>query len=415
MKDPLEEYEVDRRRAVRVVILATIGAIALAVARPTLFGTILVILSFFAMIMLHEIGHFVMAKRSGMKVTELFLGFGPRIWSVRRGETEYGLKAVPLGGYCKIIGMNNLEEVASDDEARAYRNQNYPARLSVAVAGSVTHFLIALVLMFVVIWGAGDLRHAELRATVSGVEQGAPADEAGMEVGDKLLAIDGVTIGEWQDVPDVVRPRGGETVDFVVERDGERLTIPVTLAEAHPQMEGKVGYAGVSPTSYVPQPGMLGALREAPPAIADFTKEALGALGRMFSLEGVRNYRDALAGSGSGGSQGDDTGDERFISPVGFGRLANQAVISGWVSTLVLLISINVFVGIFNMLPLLPFDGGLVAIASYERVMSAVRRRRVQVDVAKLIPLTVAVVGILAFIFLSSLFLDVARPVPDPF
>jgi len=416
VKDPLEEYEVDRRRAVLIVALLTAGAIALAVARPTVFGTILVILSFFVMIMLHELGHFVMAKRAGMKVTEFFVGFGPRIWSMKRGETEYGVKALPLGGYCKIIGMTNLEEVAPEDEPRVYRNKSYPARLAVAVAGSVTHFLIAFVLMFVVVWGAGDLRHSSLEPTLSAVEPGAPADAAGLKAGDSILSIDGVPIEEWQDVPDTVRPLGGETIDFVVERDGDRITLPVTLAERHPQVAGKVGYAGVSPSSYVPQPGVLGSLKEAPAAIADLTKESLGALGRMFSLEGVRSYKDALSGSDTSASGDDGSGSgDRFVSPVGFGRLANQAVVAGWVSTLFLLISINVFVGLFNMVPLLPFDGGHVAIATYEWIMSAVRRRRVQVDVAKLLPLTVAVVGILAFIFLSSLFLDVSRPIPNPF
>lgn len=419
MRDPLEAYEVDRRRAVLVVALVTAGSIALAIARPTVFGTILVILGFFVMIMLHELGHFVMAKRSGMKVTEFFVGFGPRIWSVRRGETEYGLKALPLGGYCKIIGMTNLEEVDPADEPRAYRSKGYLARMGVAVAGSVMHFIIALLLMFVVVWGAGDFRNGELRATLSGVEPGAPADIAGIEAGDTILEIDGVAIEEWQGVPDTVRPRGGQTVDFVVERDGERLTLPVTLAETHPQVAGETGYAGVSPTAYVPRPGMLGSMREAPVAIADLTKESVAALGRMFSLDGLSSYRDVLVGADSGDDSGNDTGGaaegERFISPVGFGRLANQAVVAGWVSTAFLLISINVFVGIFNMMPLLPFDGGHVAIATYERIMSSIRRRRVQVDAAKLLPLTVAVVGVLAFIFLSALFLDVARPVPDPF
>ncbi|MCZ7536691.1 MAG: M50 family metallopeptidase [Acidimicrobiia bacterium] len=130
-------------------------------------------------------------------------------------------------------------------------------------------------------------------------------------------------------------------------------------------------------------------MREAPVAIADLTKESVAALGRMFSLDGLSSYRDVLVGADSGDDSGNDTGGaaegERFISPVGFGRLANQAVVAGWVSTAFLLISINVFVGIFNMMPLLPFDGGHVAIATYERIMSSIRRRRVQVDAAKLL------------------------------
>src|SRR5207253_5246298 len=107
-----------------------------------------VIVALFVMIMLHELGHFLAANRSGMKVTEFFIGFGPRIWSIKRGETEYGVKAVLLGGYCRIIGMTNLEDVAPEDEPRAYRSKGYFARVLVAAAGPAVHFVIALVLMF---------------------------------------------------------------------------------------------------------------------------------------------------------------------------------------------------------------------------------------------------------------------------
>ncbi|MCZ7536692.1 MAG: PDZ domain-containing protein [Acidimicrobiia bacterium] len=106
------------------------------------------------------------------------------------------------------MGMTNLEEVDPADEPRAYRSKGYLARMGVAVAGSVMHFIIALLLMFVVVWGAGDFRNGELRATLSGVEPGAPADIAGIEAGDTILEIDGVAIEEWQGVPDTVRPRG---------------------------------------------------------------------------------------------------------------------------------------------------------------------------------------------------------------
>jgi membrane-associated protease RseP (regulator of RpoE activity) len=103
------------------------------------------------------------------------------------------------------------------------------------------------------------------------------------------------------------------------------------------------------------------------------------------------------------------------VSPVGFGQLANSAVKSGWVTAFGLLIAINIFVGLFNLLPLLPFDGGHIAIATYEQIASRIRRRRVQVDMAKLMPLTVGVLAVLAFIFLSSLFLDITHPVANPF
>ena len=111
---------------------------------------VVVVVASCVMIFLHELGHFLTAKRAGMKVTEFFLGFGPRIWSFQRGETEYGIKAIPAGAYVPIIGMNNLEEVDPADEARTYRQKSLLGRrMSVAVAGSAMHFLIALVLVFV--------------------------------------------------------------------------------------------------------------------------------------------------------------------------------------------------------------------------------------------------------------------------
>ncbi|HKN90716.1 MAG TPA: site-2 protease family protein, partial [Acidimicrobiia bacterium] len=135
------------RQTAVTALLLLIGIVVLAVVRPRLAGTIGVLVAIIAMIMLHELGHFVMAKRAGMKVTEFFLGFGPRLWSTRRGETEYGVKAIPAGGYVRIIGMSNLDVVDPADEERTYRAKPYRDRLGVAVAGSTMHFLIAFFLL----------------------------------------------------------------------------------------------------------------------------------------------------------------------------------------------------------------------------------------------------------------------------
>ena len=163
-------------------------------------------------IVLHELGHYLTAKWSGMKVTEFFLGFGPRIWSFRRGETDYGVKAIPAGAYVKIIGMNSYEEVDPADEARTYRQQSYPRRLAVAVAGSAMHFLIALVLIFVLLVGFGTAgrRPACSRTvqpsgwTVTEVVAGSAAAAAGLQAGDRIVSVDGVAVA------DLGRPgRGG--------------------------------------------------------------------------------------------------------------------------------------------------------------------------------------------------------------
>ena len=155
----------------------------------------------------------------------------------------------------------------------------------------------------------------------------------------------------------------------------------------------------------------LGAVVQAPRQVADEGWLSVKAIGSMFSPAGVSNYFRIL--SGDKGSNANQT--QRFVSPVGVAGVADQAVRAGWADVFVLLIAINIFVGLFNLLPLLPFDGGHIAIALYEMVASTVRRRRVQVDAAKLMPITVAVVAVLGFIFLSSLFLDIAHPIANPF
>ncbi len=169
--------------------------------------------------------------------------------------------------------------------------------------------------------------------------------------------------------------------------------------------------AGVVSRVNVPRPGLVASAVAAPRQVGEVGWESVKALGSMFSPSGISNYFRIL--SGDKGTNTDQS--KRFVSPVGFGQLANNAVKSGWVTVFGLLIAINIFVGLFNLLPLLPFDGGHIAVATYEQIASRVRRRKVQVDMAKLMPLTVGVLAVLAFIFLSSLFLDITHPVANPF
>ena len=128
VSDPFETADIGVRKAVIVAVGVLALFVLYAIVYPTQTALVAMILAFFVMIMLHELGHFLTAKRAGMKVTEFFVGFGPRLWSFRKGETEYGVKAVPLGGYCRIIGMTNVEEVAPEDEPRAYRSRTSRSR-----------------------------------------------------------------------------------------------------------------------------------------------------------------------------------------------------------------------------------------------------------------------------------------------
>jgi len=434
VKDPFAEVDVKPARTATIAAVVVAGAIVAAIVEPRVTATIAVIVSFFVMIMLHELGHFVMAKRSGMKVTEFFVGFGPRLWSVKKGETEYGLKAIVAGGYCRIIGMNNLDPVEPGDEDRAYSAKPFHQQLGVAVAGSTVHFIIAIVLMFFVLWQAGNPNSPKVQPVFDTVSSGLPAANAGLRAGDRVLSIDGRRVTSWEQVRKTVEGSAGVPLRITVERDGTTRTFTVT-PRVNQDLPGHQGQLGVSAKVVLEPLSLPSSVTHAFTETYDTAKLSVGALGKIFSPSGVRAYTDNLTGnhhvsSSSGGttsnapatgtgngssSSGNSDDSVRFISPLGFFRLAGQAVQVGWVSVFLLLIVINVFVGVFNMVPLPPFDGGLVAIAIYEKVASMVRRKRVQVDMRKLIPVTAVVVAVLLFIGVSALFLDIVRPQQNPF
>ena len=145
---PDTEQEPSAGPAGLIAGLAILALLAwLAVANIWMF---IFVVGIIVSVFLHETGHFVTARLTGMKATQFFLGFGPRLWSFRRGETEYGVRALPLGAYVRIIGMSNMDEVPAEDEARTYRQQSYPKRMLVITAGSMMHMLIAIVLLFIV-------------------------------------------------------------------------------------------------------------------------------------------------------------------------------------------------------------------------------------------------------------------------
>lgn len=407
MKDPLEETDVRLARP-WVWALGFLGlGVVYAVMFPRQFSWVVIVLALPVIIFLHELGHFVTAKRAGMKVTEFFIGFGPRVWSTTRGETEYGLKAIPLGGYCRIIGMTNLEEVAPEDEPRAYRSKKFLPKVVVAGAGSAVHFTLALLLMFGVLWIHGNRQDTTITTTLAVVAPGSPAERAGMQPGDRVVAIDGTAVDSWDDVYNrLIDGKAGDVVTFGLERDGSTRTVDVTLAVIGNEDRAR---AGIQASEQVPQLSFAEAAVEAPQQVWEIGVESVKALGSMFSFSGIENYWGVLTG--------DDKADEnqRFLSPVGAVRIGSQAAAAGWVEAAILAALINVFIGLFNLVPLLPFDGGHIAIATYERIASAIRRRPVRVDAAKLLPVTGVVVAVLAFIFMSSLFLDITNPADNPF
>lgn len=401
MRDPLEGKLDDARQALIAVAVAVVGAIVLGIFNPTALGTVAVVLGIVVMIMIHEAGHYVTAKWSDMKVTEFFLGFGPRLWSFRRGETEYGVKAVPAGGYVRIVGMNNLEEVDPGDEPRTYRSKPYRNRLMVAVAGSFTHFVMAIGLLFVILAFFGL---PEAQPVVDEVSADSPAAASDIRVGDRIVAVDGEPVDRWDDVPDAIRPHDpGDRVVLTVEREGRRIAIPLTTAP-HPRDAG-VAFVGVAPRIEDVTEPLPGALGQAFTDTGEIAKESVLAVGRFFTPANLSRYGAALSG------EEDPADDTRFLSPVGATQVASQAVREGIREVLLFLALINVFVGTLNMLPLPPLDGGHVAVATYEKVASVVTGRPVQADMAKIMPIAALVVVVLLFVGISALWLDIVRPV----
>jgi membrane-associated protease RseP (regulator of RpoE activity) len=396
------------------------------------------VLGIVAMVFVHELGHFVVAKRAGMKVTEFFIGFGPRIWSFRRGETEYGVKAIPAGAYVKIIGMHNLEEVEPGDEARAYRQGRFRSRFSVVVAGVAMNFLTALVLIWAVlaVFGVpggtitGELDTSEW--SIGEVYPGSGADEGGLRSGDKIVEVAGTPIGEFNDLRDVVQDRRGETVDVTVQRAGNEVTVPVALRPFAAAGERRSCCLGVSPAA--PAVERVGPLAAVPQSLAEFggiTTQSVAGLGRFFTPGGLSDFGNQVAtahqddtgttvggdtgGSGSGsGSGGEErTGENRLLSLLGVFQIGTAVAETGVSSLLLLFVVLNIFLGIVNLVPLLPFDGGHAVIAAYEKAQE-VRRRgsgRYFADISRLMPLTYLVVVLLAGIFLTTLYLDIINPI----
>ena len=409
----------DVQSAERRKLLMLVGILAGGIVLSVMTGTFAVVafcLAMAAVIMLHEAAHFVVAKASGMKATEFFLGFGPRLWSVRKGETEYGVKALPLGGYVKIIGMSNLErDIDPADEPRTYRQASYPKRMAVALAGVTTHFVLAFLLLVVLLSAIGVPNYDKptLRiGSLSRLDTGAsPALDAGFKAGDRILAVNGTPVSSWDDVPPFIRDSAGQTVTFLVERDGARQELRAVPTPLERDGETR-GFIGISPAPAVERMSPVAATGEAVGDIWRLTTGSFAALGSFFAPGSLSNYADQLTNADNeGASEGDES---RFVSVVGVARIAGQAAESGAFNVVYLRVLMNIFVGVFNLIPLLPLDGGHVAIATYERIRSRAGRRY-QADVGKMMPVAAAVIVVLVLIGVTSIYLDIVRPLSNPF
>jgi len=440
-----------------------------------LLGVLFVALGVSVSIALHEVGHLLPAKKFGVKVTQYMVGFGPTVWSRKRGETEYGLKAVPLGGYIRMIGMfppkpgadpsilrssstgrfsqlmdqareESMEQVKPGDEDRVFYKLSVPKKLVVMLGGPTMNLVIAIVLLTGIfsLYGIG-----EITARVSAVSQcvqtvpatgtaapkcsptdpQTPANLAGIRPGDRIISLAGKPVSTWDDVRAMIRPNGGRRIDVVVERGGQRLDLKATpILNDVPRVDAsgnvvvgadgkaltdRVGFMGFSPSAeIVKQP-----LTAVPALVGTQIAATAGVVLRIpQKMEGI-----AKAAFGGG------VRDPSLMSVVGVGRVAGEVAdgqLSGvaesssskFVVLLSLVASLNLALFVFNLIPLLPLDGGHAAGALWEGLKRWVARLRGRpnpgyVDVAKALPVAYAVSVALIGMSVLLIYADLVNPI----
>ena len=389
-------------------------------------GWLIFLVALMVSVMLHETGHFVTAKRFGMKCTRYFVGFGPTLWSTWRGETEYGIKALPLGGFVKIVGMTSMDDVDPEDEARSFRRAPGWQRLIVLGAGSFMHFVIAAVLIFGLALAIGVQNDNTTQlgtvatcvpaneqaltnaAACTSADAKSPAVLAGLKVGDQVTGFNGTAVSSWTELSNaILKVKPGTPVSLTVERDGHTLTLHTALAA----VPGHGSYFGIAPETVFQRQNPIDAAKYVG---TGFSQVVSGSVSALAQLPGAVPQLFAKDRS--------STAAGNVSSVVGAARETGQAVAAnvGWQSkvsfVLLLIASLNIFVGVFNLLPLLPLDGGHVAVVLWERIRAwfARLRRRPDpglVDYRKLVPLSFSVFLVLVVFGMMLILADIVNPV----
>jgi len=390
-----------------------------------IIGVIAFVVALLLSVMIHEAGHYLTAKRFGMKVTEFFVGFGQKIWSTQRGETEFGVKAIPAGGYCRIAGMTPREELSEADADRAFVKAGVTQRLIVLGAGSFLHFVIGFVLLLTLFSAIGvtsltnqvervsDCIPQTATEVCSSKSTPSPAKNAGILAGDQIISINGVEYTEWAQAVRVIRSSAGKQLDITVNRNGGLIDILVT--PAFRDLDGeKIGVLGVvnkvGTVTYAPIPAVIKA--------GSFTLEILQ--NSLTALISLPSKIPDLINQTFGNEERDPEG---LVGVVGVARVSGETAetkaLTGRekIATFVLIIaSLNLFVGMFNLLPLLPLDGGHMAVAIADGVRNTRAKSKglakpAPFDVERLTPITMVVFILMASLSLLLLTADILNPV----
>ena len=428
-------------------------------------GVVLFVIGVAVSIGLHEVGHLVPAKKFGVKVTQYFVGFGRTLWSTRRGETEYGVKAVPLGGYVKLVGMlppgehddpsrirksntgmftqlisdaraAEYELVEEGDQERLFYRLPWWKKVIVMAAGPTVNIVLAFLLFGAVfmIHGAqvttttiDEVSDCVIAVTPDNVDQPqractaadpvAPAKTAGIQPGDQVLSFNGEEVSSWDELTTLIRANENGAATIVVERDGEPVTLTTnTTVSARPESADnpekivEVGFLGVVPEVVLePQgPGYVVT------TMATYTWNTVKVLGQLPAK--LWDVTQALFGV-------EERAQDSPMSVVGASRVAGEVastheipVADRFFGLLMLLGGINLFVGVFNFVPLLPLDGGHIAGALYEALRRGLARLFHRpdpgyFDVARLLPFAYVMAGVILVMSVVLVLADIVVPV----
>jgi len=439
-------------------------------------GVLFVAFGISVSIALHEVGHLIPAKKFGVKVTQYMVGFGPTIWSRSRGETEYGLKVVPLGGYIRMIGMfppkpgadpsilrgsstgrfsqlmdqareESMEQVTQGDENRVFYKLSAPRKLVVMLGGPTMNLVIAVVLLagIFTLYGIGEVtaRVSAVSQCVQSVPAGgaapaacsasdpqSPANVAGIRPGDRIISLAGQPVSTWEDVRALIRPSGGKAIAVVVQRDGKALQLNATpiltdvprvdaagnpvLGPGGKTVTDRVGFMGFSPSAEIVKqplaalPGLIGGEVAATAGVVFKIPQKIVGIAQAAFGNGVRDPNGPMSVVGVGRVAG-EVANGQLLGVGGSGSAKFVVLLS-------LVASLNLALFVFNLIPLLPLDGGHAAGALWEGLKRQVARVRGRpnpgyVDVAKALP--VAYVVSIALIGMSILLIyaDVVNPI----
>ena len=375
-----------------------------------LLGMLAFVVALLLSVMVHEFGHFITARRYGMWVSEFFVGFGKRIWSVQRGETEFGVKAIPAGGYCKIEGMSPNDAMPEGEEARAFYKASSGKKLIVLGAGSFLHFVLGYLLLFALFAGVGT---NQVLPIIGEVVSNSAAQSAGIQAGDEVVSINGVKVNTWYKDVEAIRNSQGKELTLGLLRGGENITITATPRLT--DIDGTKRYVlGIVNTMGLKRSGVVESASNSFTVTKSFISESVKSLAKL------PEKIPALWGATVRGEERDANG---LVGVVGVARVSGEAVGSNKLTPmerlatfLLIVASLNIFVGIFNLLPILPLDGGHMAVAIADEIRAFLARLRgrprpAPIDVTVLTPITMVVFVILALLTLLLLVADVINPV----